>query len=333
TPQEAQELFATLMSMAKEGHAVIFISHKLEEVMSATSNVTVLRAGRVVSTVETNKTSKEELAKMMVGREVLFRLEKAAVKTGEVVLKVENLHALRDNGLPALKGVSFSVREGEILGIAGVAGNGQSELAEVMTGLRRATDGRAYISGKDVTNLSSKRIIEHGVGHIPEDRINQGLIMDFTVTESAILDTHHMAPFSRGALLNFPEINSHVETLIKNFDVRCPSGKVLTKQLSGGNLQKLILAREISRDPKLLIAVNATTGLDVGATEYVHKKLEEQRERGKSILLISEDLDELIKLCDQLAVMYEGRIVGIVSAKEIDIDKIGLMMTGARRAE
>jgi len=329
TPPEVRELFAVLQRMAERGHAIIFITHKLHEVMSVSHRVTVLRDGRVVSTVETGQTDEKELARMMVGREVLFRLTKKPVQKGDVVLQVEDLEALSDRGLPALKGLSFSVRQGEVLGIAGVAGNGQRELAEVITGLRRATRGRVIIGGKEMTNRSPGEIIAQGVSYIPEERMEVGLIMDFSVAENTILETRRRPPFSDGWFLNPQAIERHAEELISDYDVRTPSKDVPVKQLSGGNLQKLILARELSRQPRLLIAAQPTRGLDVGATEYIRRRLMEQRERGTAILLISEELDEVLSLSDRIAVMYEGEIVGIVDAAEAEVEEIGLMMAGA----
>jgi len=339
TPPEVRELFVVLQRMAEEGKAVIFITHKLHEVMSVSHRVTVLRDGKAVSTVETGKTDEKELARMMVGREVLFRLTKKPVPKGDIVLQVEDLETLSDRGLPALKCLSFSVRQGEILGIAGVAGNGQKELAEVITGLRKATQGRVIIGGREMTDRSPGEIIEQGVSYIPEERLEVGLIMDFSVAENTILETRRRPPFSDGWFLpssktwflNPQAIKRHAEDLISDYDVKTPSKDVPVKQLSGGNLQRLILARELSRQPKLLIAAQPTRGLDVGATEYIHSRLIKQRERGTAILLISEDLDEVLSLGDRIAVMYEGEIVGIVSGEEAEVEEIGLMMAGAKR--
>ena len=339
TPPEVKELFSVLRRMAEEGKAVIFITHKLHEVMAVSDRVTVLRDGRVVSTLDTEDTDERKLAKMMVGREVLFRVAREEVERGEIALEVRDLWVMGDKGLPALKGISLSLRQGEILGIAGVAGNGQGELAEAITGLRRATRGKVLIAGKDMTNRPSGEIIEAGVGYIPEERIRRGLIMDFSVAENAILETHHrppfadgwFLPFAKGWFLNNQEIDRYVERLISDYEVKTPSKDVPVKHLSGGNLQRLILARELSREPKLLVAAQPTRGLDVGATEYIRRKLMEQRARGTAILLISEDLDEILSLSDRIAVMYEGEIVGIVPAEEAEVEEIGLMMAGAKR--
>ncbi len=328
TPQEVEELFTTLRRMADEGKAIIFISHKLDEVMAISDEVTVLRSGRVVATVEASQTTKEELARMMVGREVLFRVEKKPVEPGGVVLEVRNLQALNDKGLPALKGVSFTIRQGEILGIAGVAGNGQRELAEVVTGLRKATGGCVLIAGCDLTNCSPRRVIREQVSHVPEDRLGMGLVPNLAVSDNVILKSYRDPPIAKGLFLNRQFIKRFATRLIEAFNIVTPSPDTPVKLLSGGNLQRTILAREISVGPRLMVAVHPTRGLDVGATESVRNLLLKQREEGAAILLISEDLDELLTLSDRIAVMYEGRIMGIVDAEEADVEEIGLMMAG-----
>jgi simple sugar transport system ATP-binding protein len=343
TPQEVEGLLGALRSMVKEGLTVIFITHKLREVESISHRITVLRDGRVVDTLERRKTDQLELARLMVGREVLFRLKKAPCSPGEIVLEAENLHALGDRKLPALRDVSFRLREGEILGVAGVAGNGQRELVEVITGLRKAAPGKILIGGEDVTNRSPKAIIELGVAHIPEDRRERGVILDFSLAENVILERHSDSPFSdRGPLksvplftnklkwfLNSGEISSYTDRLISDFDVKTPRRDLPAMHLSGGNLQKLILARELSRNPKLILANKPTMGLDVGSTEFIRHRLLEARDKGAAVLLVSEDLDEILQLSDKIAVMYEGEIVGIVSPKT-GKQEIGLMMGGAR---
>lgn len=333
TPRETKDLFKTLRSLAKDGCAIVFISHKLDEVMEISDRVTVLRQGKVVATKKTGATNKRELAKLMVGREVVFRLKKAKAKIGRPALEVENLHALSDRGLPALKGVSFSVHEGEILGMAGVSGNGQRELAEVIAGIRKATSGRVLIFGRDVTNRSPKEIIDLGVGRIPEDRLQMGLITDLTVAENLISEVHEKFSnkflfFPAGIFLDHPKINSYAEKLISEYKIVTPSRDALTKTLSGGNLQKLILARVLAQNPKILIASQPTRGLDVGATEYIRRKLLEQKRKGAAILLISEDLGEILMLSDRIAVIYEGKIMGIVPAAKAKIEELGLMMAG-----
>jgi len=331
TPQEVEELFATLRRMAGEGQAVIFISHKLDEVMAISDRVTVLRQGKVVASANTAETSKEALARMMVGREVLFRVEKKPVELGQVVLRVEGLRALNDKGLPALKDISFTIREGEILGIAGVAGNGQRELAEVITGLRKATGGQIIISECDTTNCSPREVIRQQVSHVPEDRLGMGLVPNLAVSDNLILKSYREPPLARGPFLDRFSIRNFVARLIEAFHIATPTQETPVRLLSGGNLQRTILAREISISPRLMVAVHPARGLDIGATESVRNLLLEQRENGAAILLISEDLEELLALSDRIAVMYEGEIMGIVPAERADIAEIGLMMAGARR--
>lgn len=328
TPQEVKELFSTLRSMVKEGLTIIFISHKLDEVLAVSDQITVIRDGKVISTVETGSTNKRKLARMMVGRDVLFRLAKSSVEKGKPVLSVEKLRVLSDRGLVAVKDISFSVFGGEILGIAGVAGNGQKELAEVITGLRKAIKGKVLINGQDATNSSPEKMIKRKVSHIPEDRLGTAVFTDLTLTENIILEIHSLAPFAKGIFLNQKEINQYAEKLISDFDVKTPSKDVPVKHLSGGNIQKLILARELSRNPQLLIAADPTRGLDVGATEYIRLKLIEQRKKRTAILLISMDLDEILSLSDRIAVMYMGNIVGMFPIEKANISEISLMMAG-----
>ncbi len=355
TPQETVELFKTLKAMTKEGLSVIFITHKLEEVMKISDKVTVLRRGRVIDTVETKNVTKEKLAKMMVGREVLFRLEKRPVKKGAPVIEVQNLEAYNDKGVKALRGVSFVINEGEILGIAGVAGNGQRELAEVITGLRKATGGRVLIFGEDVTNRGAHVVLEKGLAHIPEERIEMGIIPGMSVKDNMILHCYKRSPFSvhlfdaipqlsksltslkdktkwlDNFVLNYNYIKKYAEDLIDEYQIMTPSIETNAEKLSGGNIQKLILARELAHEPKIIIAAHPTYGLDVGATEFVRKQLLKERERGAAILLISEDLEEIFNLSDRIAVMFEGEIMGIVEPEKTTIEEVGLMMAGSKR--
>lgn len=330
-PQEVQRLFTTLRSMIKHGLSIVFITHKLHEVLAISDRITVLRHGKVVSVVETSKTSDRELCEMMVGRTVLFELGKPPVKKGKVILEIDRLWALSDKGVDALKGVSFDTVEGEILGIAGVAGNGQRELIEVITGLRKATKGKVLINGRDMTNHSPKEIIRQKVTYVPEDRVSEGLIADFTIADNLILKNFSSYPFSRRGFLNRRGIRRYVDESISEFDIRTSSRSMSAKTLSGGNLQKLLLARELAQVPRLLIAAQPTKGLDVGATEYIRKKLIEQRGKGTAILLVSEDLDELLALSDRIAVMYEGQLVGLMERERVSIKEIGLMMCGAKK--
>lgn len=331
TPQEAKELFKFLRSFAKEGHAVVFISHKLNEVMAICDLVTVLRGGRVVSTKKISDVEKGDLARMMVGREVLLRLKRGKSKVGDIVLEVKNLRALNDKGLIALKGVSFFVREGEVLGMAGVAGNGQRELAGVIMGFRKAIEGKVLVGGRDVTNCPSWEVIEQGVGHIPEDRLERGLILDLSVAENAILRSDLISKFTeKGVFLDYQKVSKHAEDIVSKFDVRTIGTNAITKTLSGGNLQKLILARELSREPKLLVACDPTRGLDVGATEYIRRVLLERREKETAILLISGDLEEIFSLSDRIAVIFEGKIMGIITPEEASVEEVGLLMAGVK---
>jgi len=331
TPGEIEELFMILRRIAKEGRAIVFITHKLDEALAISDRTTVLRRGRVVKTVDTSKTNKRELASMMVGREVLFRLERKRVERGKVVLEIRNLHALNDKRLPAVKGVSFTVREGEILGVAGVAGNGQRELVEVITGLRNATKGEVLILGADVANRSPGEIADKGVAHIPEERIRMGLVPNMSVAENLILKNYRHAPLSNKLFLSFTSIDERAEKLISQYNIITPSKETPAKLLSGGNIQRLILARETSENPRLVVAAHPTYGLDVGATEHIRLLLLKQRERGVAILLVSEDLEEIMSLSDRIAVMFEGEIMGIVDAEGAKKEDIGLMMTGSKR--
>ncbi len=331
TPQETKELFKIIKRMRDEGKGIIFITHKLDEVFEVADRVTVMRRGKVVGTLKASETTKEELARMMVGREVLFRLEKEPVERGKPVLEVENLHALNDRGLPAVRGVSFRIHEGEIFGIAGVAGNGQRELAEVIVGLRKATAGRILIDGVDVTNKSPRFIASRGVAHIPEERLRHGIVPNLSVAENLILKDYYKEPYRRGLLLDHSKVVEDAERLINKFDIVTPSPLTPAKLLSGGNIQRLICARELHKEPRLIVAAHPTYGLDVGATEYIRKILLEQRKRGAAVLLISEDLEEVLQLSDRVGVMFNGEIVGIVRPEKVAIEEIGLMMAGAKR--
>jgi simple sugar transport system ATP-binding protein len=330
TPGEVEELFAILETMMAEGHSVVFISHKLDEVLRIADRVTVLRKGRVVATVDAAETTKVELARLMVGREVLMHAEKTLLEPGSALLKAIDLHANNDKGMPALKGVSFEVHENEILGIAGVAGNGQRELAEVITGLRPLTDGQVVICDRDTTQCSPREIIDQGVSHIPEDRLGTGSVPNLAISDNVMLKDYRRPPIARGPFLQQPSIDRFADRLIALYDIAAPHRGTAAKLLSGGNLQKTILARELSAEPQVLVAVHPTRGLDVGATESIQRMLLEQREEGAAILLLSEDLDELLALSDRIAVLYEGKIMGIIDAKEADMDEIGLMMAGSR---
>lgn len=333
TPQEVEELFNTLRRMADEGHTVILISHKLAEVMSIADRITVLRRGEVVDTVPAGQTDRQVLAQMMVGREVLFSVDKEKSEPGAVVLEIDGVTAVGDKGLKALRDASLTVREGEILGIAGVAGNGQRELAEVIAGLRGVSEGRILLGGEDVTGRTPRELIDKGVGYIPADRTGVGLVLNLSVADNLILKSYRHSPISGRFFLDGEAIADHAGGLMHDYDVMAPSIETRTRLLSGGNLQKLILAREISSRPTLMVAVNPTRGLDVGATEAVRRLLLEHRQARGSILMISEDLDELLSMSDRIAVMYEGRIMGVVPAEEATMEELGLMMAGTSRRE
>lgn len=328
TPQEVDELAVIMRSLVRQGKSIIFITHKLREVIAISDRVTVLRRGKCVGTGETKNTTQEELAQMMVGRKVVLSVDKEPVKTGDTVLSVQNLHARGSRNLPALKGVSFDVKAGEIVGIAGIEGNGQSELVETLTGLRKATSGHIYVNGTNLANSNPRALIEEGVAHIPEDRQNRGLILDFTVAENFILRNYYKPPFAQGINLDYRKVHAHARELIEEFDVRTPSENVPVRSLSGGNQQKVVVARELSGEPQLLIASQPTRGLDVGAIEFVHRRLLAQRDQGKAILLISLELEEVMSLSDRILVIYEGQIVGEMTPDEATEGELGLLMAG-----
>jgi len=331
TPQESNTLFEILKRMTKEGKSIIFISHKLDEVMKISDRITVLRKGKLAGTVNTKEINQKELAMMMVGREVLFKLNRKPLNRKGEILKIEGLETYNDKGIKILKEINFSIYGGEIFGLAGVSGNGQKELAEVISGLRRATRGKVCVKGEDVTNFYPKVITKKGVNYIPSDRLKVGLVPNLNTVENAILRRYDKEPISRGIFLNYEEAAKYTRELVKQFNIMVPRENVPVKFLSGGNLQKLILAREIREEPALLIAVHPSRGLDVGATEFIRKKLLEERDQGVAILLISEDLEELLMISDRIGVIYEGEIEGIVDIDSADINEIGLMMAGVHK--
>ncbi len=327
-PQEIDELMNTMRSMVAQGKSIIFISHKLHEVTAVADRVTVLRKGKVTAEgVNMAGMTKEELARLMVGRGVIFSVEKKPQKPGKVVLEVRDVEAENNKGVPALRKVSLDVREGEILGIAAIAGNGQSELAEVITGLRPCR-GSIKINGKEVANKPPIEAIKLGMAHVPEDRTGVGSAPNMSITENTIMKNYRDDPIGNGWSINFTNARNLARRLKDKYGILAPGVRTLARKLSGGNLQKVILAREISAQPKLMVAVQPTRGLDVGAIESIQKLLLEQREAGTAILLISEEMEELLALSDRIAVMSEGRIMGIVDAENADIHEIGLMMTG-----
>jgi len=333
TPQESEQLFKVLRRMKEEGKSIIFITHKLDEALSLCDRITVLRKGRKVGTVTPDKVTKVDLAKMMVGREVLFRISKTKKelpKNKGPILIVKNLNVLSDKGILAVKNISFEIYPGEILGIAGIAGSGQEELAEAIAGLRKPISGKIIIKGKDVTRASPKEIFELKVAYIPEDRIRVGSLPNLSLWENLILRRHRYEPLvKKKLLLNFREIFKFAQERKKEYDIMAVNIFVPVRTLSGGNLQRMILASELTGEPDLIIAVYPTRGLDVGATEYVRKVLLRERDRGAAVLLISEELDEILQLSDRIAVIHNGEIMGIVRPEETTIEEIGLMMGGA----
>jgi simple sugar transport system ATP-binding protein len=331
TPQEVEVLFHTLRDMTKRGHSIVFISHKLDEVVAIADRVTVLRRGKVTAAnVPAKGTTKAQLAQLMVGREVLFQVDKKKAQPGDVVLAVEGLCADNDRGLPALRDVSLQVRAGEIVGIAGVAGNGQRELAETLTGLRRPTTGKMMLGNVILDSHTRWLNLGRQLAHVPEDRATFGSIPELSVAENLILKRFYRPPISSGLSINASAVRQNAVRLVGQYDIATPTIETPVRMLSGGNLQKVILARETSERPQLMVAVHPTRGLDIGATESVYKILVEQRDAGAAILLISEDLDELLSLSDRLIVLYEGQIAGEMPAEGADIHTIGLMMAGAK---
>lgn len=327
TPQEVDDLFATLRRMVSEGHSLVFISHKLHEVMDISNRVTVLRDGKVIGTRLTRQGTRQELVKMMVGRE-LKELEPRPLKPGPVTLTIEGLKSMGDRGTEALHGIDLQIHAGEILGLAGVSGNGQRELAECLAGMRRTTAGKIVIDQTDLAYASFDRRVNAGMAYIPEERMRDGAIREFTVEENIFLHDHGAPEFTHGVFLDFLRMEAHALDLVKEYAIKTPSLDTPLKNLSGGNIQKLILARELSRRPRCLIAAQPTRGVDIGATEYIHQRLLAQREAGTAIFLISEDLDEIRALSDRIAIMYEGRIMGIVKRGQATVEQIGLMMAG-----
>lgn len=333
TPQEVDELFVIMKQMVRDGHALIFISHKLHEVVEISQRVTVLRDGRKIGTRPTSEITKQDLANWMVGREVGFAPDRGETNLGEVRLQLDEIQCGSDRGTPGLRGISLEVRSGEILGIAGVSGNGQRELAESITGLRKVTGGRVQLEGQNVTNFPPADLTGRMLSYIPEERMRDGMIKDFSIAENMILREHHKQPYSRSGFLNLRGIASHTDQLISQFHVKTPSRDTLAKNLSGGNIQKVVLAREISRNPRAIIAAQPTRGLDIGATEYVREQLLVERRKGAAILLISEDLDEILALSDRIAVIYEGQIMDIVPRENATPQKLGLLMAGVHPEE
>ena len=331
TPQEANDLFKILKKLAREGTSIIFISHKLPEVFAICDRITVLRKGKQIGTVNISDTNEKDLAKMMVGREVFLQTEKTAYKPGPPVLELKDISAQSDRKTQALRSLSLTVHQGEIFGLAGVSGNGQKELAEVITGLRNSTQGTLHINGKDITNSAPRKAINEGIGHIPDDRIGMGVVPDLGMPKSMVLKNYRDPKFSfQHIFLKKAAIVKYTKKLIDKFNIKTSGIDSPVKLLSGGNLQKVILAREISEKPCMLVAVHPTQGLDIGATEFVRNSLEKQRINGAAILLISEDLEELLAISDRIGVIYEGKIIEVMFTKDASIEALGLLMTGGQ---
>jgi ABC-type uncharacterized transport system ATPase subunit len=328
TPQEAEELFEIMRSLVEQGKSIIFITHKLREVMEIADRITVIRNGQVVGTTTPEDADRRKLAEMMVGREVQLEVEKEPAKVGEVVLEVEDLVLLDDRDQVAVDGVSFKVHAGEILGVAGVQGNGQTELVQAVTRLREILGGRILIEGQDVSRAAPRRVIELGTAHVPEDRQRDGLVLAFPVADNLVLQTYYRPPYTEGVVLQEDEILRTAKRLIEEFDIRTPSPATPVGSLSGGNQQKVIVAREFSRPIRLLIASQPTRGLDVGSIEYIHNRILEKRDDGVAVLLVSPELDEIMQLADRIAVMYRGKIVALIPSEQATKEIVGLYMAG-----
>ncbi|MDR0669443.1 MAG: ABC transporter ATP-binding protein [Treponema sp.] len=330
TPQEIDELLAIFRRLKAEGKTIVFITHKLKEIKTAADRCTVLRRGKFIATVNVDNVNERELAEMMVGRAVNFRIEKAPPKPGELVLKIENLSVTGSQGTQAVNGLSLEVRAGEVVGIAGVDGNGQSELSAAIAGLLPVKSGRVLLKGRDISRDSIRSRNRGGIGLVPEDRHKHGLILDFRLDENLVLKSYTRPPYSsRFGFLRFPAILRHAEELINDFDIRAGNGAAtLARSMSGGNQQKAVIAREIDLSPELLIVAQPTRGLDVGAIEYIHRRIIDERDKGRAVLLISFELDEILGLCDRVAALSKGRVVGILPAAEADERRIGAMMGG-----
>ena len=335
TPQEIDELLEILNRLRAEGKTIVFITHKLREIKAAATRCTVLRRGKKIDTVQVQDTSEQDLAELMVGRSVSFRIDKKPAQPGETVLKIEDLTVIGSKGVPAVRDLSLEVRSGEIVGIAGVDGNGQSELVAAISGLLPVKSGRIFLMGKDISTESIRSRNNYGMALVPEDRHKHGLVLDFSISENLILKNFRENPYSNPlGFLQFASIQKHAENLIVDFDVRAGSGPAtLAKSMSGGNQQKVVIAREIDQSPKLLIVAQPTRGLDVGAIEYIHRRIVEERDKGGAVLLVSFELDEILGLCDRIAAVSKGTIVGVLDADEADERQIGAMMGGVGGAE
>lgn len=334
TPQEIDDLIKIIKNLTKEGKSIIIITHKLKEIKAAADKCTVIRRGKYIGTVDVKGTSEAEMAKMMVGREVSFKVEKTEAKPTKEVLQIKNLSVKNNKKVLGLKNFSLDIRAGEIVGIAGVEGNGQNEIVEAITGLRASESGEVLFNGKEISKLSIRERIDAGIAHIPEDRHKRGLILDYTMEENMVLKVYKSDKISKNGLLDKSKIEQYANNIIESFDVRSgEGGKSMARSLSGGNQQKGVIGREIESNPDLLIAVQPTRGLDVGSIEYIHKRLVEQRDSGKAVLLVSLELDEVLNVSDRIAIVNNGELIGIVNASETNENEVGLMMAGIKRGD
>ncbi|WP_456275436.1 ABC transporter ATP-binding protein [Bacillus sp. AK128] len=334
TPAEIDELMKIMKNLINEGKSIIIITHKLKEIKAVADRCTVIRRGKSIGTVNVREATEASLAEMMVGRHVSFKVEKEESTPGKVVLKIDNISVKNNRKVMGLKNFSIDVKAGEILGIAGVEGNGQSELVEGITGLRKIESGSIYLNDEEVTHIPIRQRIEKGIAHIPEDRQKRGLVLDYKLEDNMVIEVYNKPPFSKNGLLNVSAIREYAKNIIENFDVRAGEGAAsLARGLSGGNQQKAIIGRELELNPELLIAVQPTRGLDVGSIEYIHKRLIEHRDKGKAVLLVSLELDEVLQLSDRIAIVNNGELVGVVNALETNENEVGLMMAGVSKEE
>ncbi len=334
TPQEIKELMSIMRHLVSEGKSIILITHKLKEIKEVADRCTIIRKGKGIGTVDVKDTSEEKMAELMVGREISFTVDKEEATPKEVVLDIKNLSVKNNRKLMSVKNLNLQVRAGEILGIAGIDGNGQTELIQAITGLRAVESGQLFLNNKEITSESIRKRTESGIGHIPEDRHKHGLVLDYKLEENMVLQNYFKKPMSKSGILQFNIIREYSDRLIEEFDVRSGQGSLTTaRSMSGGNQQKAIVAREIDRSPQLLIAAQPTRGLDVGAIEFIHQRLVEERDKGSAILLVSLELDEILNISDRIAVIFEGEIVAIMDAKEADENKLGLLMSGAKEVD
>jgi simple sugar transport system ATP-binding protein len=333
TPQEVTELFGVMEALTDSGRSLIFITHKLEEAMTVADDITVLRDGKAIGTVDGGETTEQELARMMVGRDVLFDVEERTTTPGDVTLDVRGLRVRDDRGIEVVDGIDFEVRSGEVFGIAGVDGNGQSELVEAITGLRPTESGTVTFDGEDITRMSRRNRIESGIAYVPEDRQESGLVQDYTLVRNALLGNQTIEPFVNRGFIDWAAVRKHAEEIISKYDVQPPNPESEAESLSGGNQQKFVVGRELEHGPDLIVASHPTRGVDIGSIEFIHNRLVEMRDAGVAILLISSKLDEVQKLSDRLAVAYEGEFVDVVDADDVTEAELGLMMAGRRSAE